>query len=61
MHSKMCLPTYNLVSVLFSAIEISTILAIPNVTKTNDIWKKTRCFRHILEGSITPQSNQNTF
>ena len=48
-----------------TAIEIPTILAIPNVTKTNDIWKKKqtkkRCFPHILEGSITPQSNQNTF
>ena len=43
-----------------TAIEISTILATPSVTKTNDIWKK-QCFSHILEGSITPQSNQNTF
>ena len=44
-----------------TAIEIAMILATPNVTKTNDIWKKKRCFPHILEGSITPQSNQNTF
>ena len=43
-----------------TAIEISTILATPNVTKTNDIWKKRR-FPHILEGSITPQGNQNTY
>ena len=43
-----------------TAIEISTILAAPNVTKTNDIWKK-QCFPHILEGSITPRNNQNTF
>ena len=43
-----------------TAIEISVILATPNVTKTNDIWKKW-CFPNILEGSITPQSNQNTF
>ena len=45
MHSETCLPTYNLVSMQFSAckmsaaIEISTILATPNVTKINDIWK----------------------
>ena len=45
MHSKMCLPTYNLsFCAVFSlqmstAIEISTILA-ANVTKINDIWKK---------------------
>ena len=45
MLSKMCLPTYILsFCAVFSlqmsaAIEISTILATPNVTKTNDIWK----------------------
>ena len=44
-----------------TAIEISTILATPNVTKTNDIWKKKPMFSSHLEGSIKPQSNQNTF
>ena len=44
MHSKKCLPTYNLhFCAIFclqmsSAIEISTTLATPKVTKTNDIW-----------------------
>ena len=43
MQLKTCLPTYNLrFCAVFSlqmssAIEISTILATPNVTKTNDI------------------------
>ena len=43
-----------------TAIEISTILATPNVSKTNDICKK-RYFPHILDGNITSQSTQNTF
>ena len=34
-----------------TAIEISTILATPKVTKTNNI----------LDGTISPQSYQNTF
>ena len=42
---------------MLTVIEVSTILATPNVTKTNDIWKTDP---HILEGSITPKSNQNT-
>ena len=46
MHAKKCLPTYvynlHFCAVfslqMSSAIEISTILATPKVTKTNDIW-----------------------